>query len=234
MASQSGSLTLHPSPAPIGRDALAAAAERRRGTSKLSTKVQQELQLKEKRNTFQRLIDPGIIGPNSREQALKSLRTLHRLALNLINEPDRKEYTRFRPNNEKVKKLLIEPKGVLEYAVEMGFREKSEEYEAYYVFCDRFQQDLRLGAEVLEAHIALYEDKKEMEFLDPVRERVLKEEAQRKVKLQIVEDRIAQKARGKAEKETRGMSPQSEGTSIARSISSQVAFQGEGKTLGHN
>ena len=80
MASQSGSLTLHPSPAPIGRDALAAAAERRRGTSKLSTKVQQELQLKEKRNTFQRLIDPGIIGPNSREQALKSLR----VSLNLM------------------------------------------------------------------------------------------------------------------------------------------------------
>ena len=121
-----------------------------------------------------------------------------------------------------MKKLLIEPKGVLEYAVEVSsskilklscisnkwidglsreglttssflLEEKpriwrpwtqAEDYESLYVFCDKFTDDLKLGAEILEAHILLYEDKKEMEFLSPVRDRVLKEGDVRKVRFE--------------------------------------------------
>ncbi|KAH6914878.1 hypothetical protein BKA70DRAFT_1257284 [Coprinopsis sp. MPI-PUGE-AT-0042] len=228
MASQSAPLVSR-SPSADARAARAAAAERRLHQPAPSTRVQEELRLKDKKDKFGRLIDPGIIRPNGREQVLVSLAMLLKLAQNLINHPDEAKFKRFKANNVKVKKNLIEPKGVLQYAVEMGFREKVEDYEAYYVYHDRFEEDLRMGAEILEAHIALYEDKKELEALEPVRERVLEEAAQRKVKLQIIEDRIAQKDRSAQTREV--SSPEAESSPVERSPSNTVAFSGVGRTL---
>jgi hypothetical protein len=72
MASQSAPLVPR-SPAADARDARAAAAERRLRQTVPSTRVKEELRLKERQDMFGRLIDPGIIGPNSREQVLVSL-----------------------------------------------------------------------------------------------------------------------------------------------------------------
>lgn len=41
----------------------------------------------------------------------------------MISEPYEKRFQRFRINNAKVKKLIIEPKGVLQYAVEVSNRQ---------------------------------------------------------------------------------------------------------------
>ncbi|KAI0306981.1 hypothetical protein B0F90DRAFT_1684033 [Multifurca ochricompacta] len=75
-----------------------------------------------KRIEFRRLVDPGIMRPNSKEVALRSLRTLSTIAENLLREPDNPKFRQFKPTNTIIKRDLVDPKGALEYAVEMGFR----------------------------------------------------------------------------------------------------------------
>lgn len=63
-----------PPGSPPGRDALAAAAElRTRQASPKLTAAQMDAEHM-KRQKFRRLLDPGITRPNSKEQALRSLR----------------------------------------------------------------------------------------------------------------------------------------------------------------
>jgi hypothetical protein len=59
---------------PISSDALAAAAERRACQLPAHLSAAQLAAAHERRQAFRRLIDPGILRPNSKEQAMASLK----------------------------------------------------------------------------------------------------------------------------------------------------------------
>ena len=58
----------------ISADAIAAAAERRASQLPGRPSVAQLAVAHERRQSFRRLIDPGILRPNSKEQAMASLK----------------------------------------------------------------------------------------------------------------------------------------------------------------
>ena len=85
-------------------------------------------------------MDPGITRPNSREVANEAIKvrsrhslpvaihtgrtnstakTLLTLAGNLIDHPEEAKYQRFKPTNAGIKRTIVDPKGSLEYAVEV-------------------------------------------------------------------------------------------------------------------
>lgn len=136
------------------RDTILAAIESRRGarglpsstptpTSNSSTPTptlpysQRDYQRKQE---FRRLVDTGIIRPNSREVAYEAIRvrsylpvsviacvgrtdnalkTLLKLSENIIDHPEEDKYHRFKPTNDQIRKKIVDPKGALEYAVEV-------------------------------------------------------------------------------------------------------------------
>lgn len=117
---------------------IAEAATRR--VQELTTpRVPPEQQIKDhgRRLKFRRLIDPGIMRPNSRDQAIASLkvrlrsdRTYYKrnptsqrllvIAENLIREPDNPKFKRFKRTNQIIQRDLVEPSGALEYAVQVS------------------------------------------------------------------------------------------------------------------
>ena len=46
-----------------------------------------------------------------------SIQTLLKLAENILAHPDEAKYQKFKPTNSTINRLLVEPKGTLEYAV---------------------------------------------------------------------------------------------------------------------
>ena len=94
----------------------------------------------DRRQEFRRLVDPGITRPNSREVAYEAIKvrscplvsviesavwadgvskTLLMLAGNIIDHPDEDKYHRFKPTNTAIRRKIVDPKGSLEYAVEV-------------------------------------------------------------------------------------------------------------------
>ena len=94
----------------------------------------------DRRQEFRRLVDPGITRQNSREVAYEAikvrssppitdiaragwadnvLKTLLTLAVNVIDHPDDEKYHRFKPTNTLIRRKIVDPKGTLEYAVEV-------------------------------------------------------------------------------------------------------------------
>ena len=69
-----GSPPLEPPPGSVSSDALAAAAELRTSKAAPQLTAAQMAAEHEKRQKFRRLLDPGITRPNSKEQALSSLK----------------------------------------------------------------------------------------------------------------------------------------------------------------
>ena len=94
----------------------------------------------DRRQEFRRLVDPGITRPNSLEEAYEAIKvrscplfsvttytrrtkgvskTLSMLARNIIDHPDEEKYHRFKPTNTTIRKKIVDPRGSLEYAVEV-------------------------------------------------------------------------------------------------------------------
>lgn len=46
-------------------------------------------------------------------------KTLSMLAKNIIDHPEEEKYHRFKPTNTAIRKKIVDPKGSLEYAVEV-------------------------------------------------------------------------------------------------------------------
>ncbi|KAG6844913.1 hypothetical protein H0H87_002612 [Tephrocybe sp. NHM501043] len=157
--------SLVPSPS-ISADALAAAAERRaRQVSAQPSAVQMAAE-HERRQAFRRLIDPGIVRPNSKEQAIASLKTLLKIAENLLREPENPKFQQFKPTNTTIKRNLVDPKGTLEYAIEVpGFQTreiiKVKNFQPYYTFNPRRMEDLRTGTAILKEFVDLENERAE-------------------------------------------------------------------------
>ncbi|KAF8913935.1 hypothetical protein CPB84DRAFT_1757953 [Gymnopilus junonius] len=189
--------------ATISSDALAEAAERR---TRLATPQLTAAQLAaehERRQKFRRLIDPGITRPNAKERALSSLKTLLAISENLLREPDNPKFQQFKPTNTIIKRDLVDPKGALEFAIELGFRPEVHNFQPYYTFHPQHIEDLRTGAAVLKEHLDLENEKQERAERAKKNEKDAREAAAAKVKLAYIDDRRTKILKDELEKEQR-------------------------------
>ncbi|KAF9055324.1 hypothetical protein BDZ89DRAFT_15394 [Hymenopellis radicata] len=137
-----------PSTSYISPDTLAEAVERRTRSLPPQKSAAQLAAEHERRQTFRRMIDPGIMRPNPKDQALASLKTLLTICENLIREPENPKFRQFKPTNSVIKRNLMDRKGALEYAIELGFRPEVVNFQPYYTFNSRHFEDLKIGCSI--------------------------------------------------------------------------------------
>ncbi|EKM59515.1 uncharacterized protein PHACADRAFT_250072 [Phanerochaete carnosa HHB-10118-sp] len=157
----------------------------------------------EKRQEFRRMVDPGILRPNARPLALESLQTLLKLAENIIQNPNELKYQKFKTTNGNIKRLIIDPKGTLEYAREMGFDPQVEDYQPLYVFKPRRIGDLRIGAEILKEALDREMTKEERAERAKQQEKAVAAAQIANIKQQFLDDRKSQALRTRREEEQR-------------------------------
>lgn len=183
--------------------AEAAARRAREPLGRAPNEKEQFVQERDTRQKFRRLIDPGIIRPNSKEAAALALQTLSKIADNLLREPENTKYQSFKPTNDAIKKRLVEPAGALEYAIAMGFRAKVIDFQPYYVFQPQFMDQLRIGAAILHETVAVHTEKNERMARARAEEKAAAEAAKRNIALAYADDRKTQELRSEREREAR-------------------------------
>ncbi|KAG8690627.1 hypothetical protein FRC11_010296 [Ceratobasidium sp. 423] len=120
------------------------------------------------RQKFRRLVDPGIVRDNSDADAKRALGVLLKLSENLLSDPENPKFREFKSTNNTIKRSLIEPKGAIEYAIEMGFRATVQDFQPKYVWHSSPENltALRVARDVLKDHIELATSKEERANLD--------------------------------------------------------------------
>ncbi|KAK0222751.1 hypothetical protein EDD85DRAFT_860959 [Armillaria nabsnona] len=159
------------------------------------------------RTELRRMIDVGILGMvNDHEpskEGVASLKTLLKLANKIIENPDNEKYQRIKINNPTIKKDIMEPKGALEFAIKMGFRQRKViEMEAYRVFIPQYRDDLVLCASLLKKAI----DREHLrldERLKLARENEEKEEQRATAMKRFFDDRKKREENDKRERDAR-------------------------------
>ncbi|KAF9457014.1 hypothetical protein BDZ94DRAFT_1274273 [Collybia nuda] len=187
----------------ISSDAIAAATERRTRLLPQQPSAAQLAAEHDKRQTFRRLIDPGILRPNSKEQATASLETLLTISENLLREPNNPKFQQFKSTNNIIKRNLMDPKGALEYAIELGFRPEVQNFQPYYTFNPRRMDDLRTGTAILREFVKLEAEKAERAARSKVDQKVVAAEVANQVKLAYMDDRKTKQLRDERDKEQR-------------------------------
>ncbi|KAG5651354.1 hypothetical protein H0H81_008971 [Sphagnurus paluster] len=157
----------------------------------------------EHRQAFRRLIDPGIMRPNSKEQAVASLKILLTIAENLLREPDNPKFQQFKPTNGTIKKNLVDPKGTLEYAIELGFRPEVKNFQPYYTFNPRRMNDLRIGTAILKEFVDLENERAQRAERSKVDQKAVAAAVAKQVKLAFMDDRQSKRLNDQREKERR-------------------------------
>ncbi|KAG8919383.1 hypothetical protein FRC01_001308 [Tulasnella sp. 417] len=182
------------------KDDIAAAAIARISSSAEDDEEyeKQWAQDKERRQHFRRLVDPGIVRPNNEACLLT-------LCQNIIDHPDEDKYRRFKLNNKTIQTKIIQAKGGLEYAVEVGFREHVEDFQPFYVWRPSPDNDakLRVGTFVLKEHHEKIVAKEDAAKQSKMSQKEAAELVARKVKMQFEEDRRAMAAKQRMEVERR-------------------------------
>ncbi|KAH9938143.1 uncharacterized protein B0H18DRAFT_965787 [Fomitopsis serialis] len=196
--------------APPTPSEIAAAIERRvqaeREAAQANAALRAQREFEETRDTrqeFRRLIDPGILRPNARELALESLITLKTLAENIVAHPGEDKYKKFKPTNSKIKRVLVDPKGTLEYAVAMGFRPEVVDFQPYYIWDDRHKLDLEIGLAIIHETLERELVKQEREDRTKREAKEAEAAAKEKLKRQFIDDRKSTALRGEREREVR-------------------------------
>ncbi|KAJ7781208.1 hypothetical protein B0H16DRAFT_1497439 [Mycena metata] len=186
---------------------LAAAAERRLQQSQGPSAS--ELQFTgadhELRQKFRRLIDPGILRRNPENQALASLKTLLTICENILREPDEPKFQKFKPTNSLIKRNLIDPKGTVEYARELGFNPEVVDFQPYYQWrqTPKRMHALRIGAEMLQEAVSLGSEKEARMAQAKKEEKAAADAVAEKIRLAYEDDRKMKLMRDELEKERR-------------------------------
>ncbi|GLB33843.1 putative PUB domain containing protein [Lyophyllum shimeji] len=224
----------------ISAEALAAAAERRALQLASEPSAAQMAAEHEKRQKFRRLIDPGIVRPNPKGQATASLKTLFTIAQNLLREPDNPKYQQFKRTNAIIMRDLVEPKGTLEYAIELGFRPEVQNFQPFYTFNPRRMDDLRIGTAILKEFIDVENEKAERAARSKVDQKAVAAAVANQVKLAFMEDRKTKLLQDQREKEiraaraaalARGAESREASPSIQQSVARPVRMPGSAHTL---
>ncbi|KAF9259547.1 hypothetical protein L218DRAFT_1079862 [Marasmius fiardii PR-910] len=172
---------------------LAEAAERRqRESSQLQRRsLAAEREEHDRKQTIRRLVDPGIIRPNPVPQALESLRTIHKLCQNILEDPENDKYQRIKTTNPKIAKDIVSPKGTVELLRELGFRPQVEDFQPYYRFNPNRMTDLQIGSKIIGEALQLHTEKEERAASARQAEKEAKAQAAEKVRLAFMDDRRA-------------------------------------------
>ncbi|TDL29741.1 hypothetical protein BD410DRAFT_780223 [Rickenella mellea] len=195
-----------PPPSPSAANAalradLAAAAERR---ARLNDELDPDTQFgheREMRQNFRRLLDPGILRPNSTEVAYGSIKTLVLLSENLLREPENPKYLQFKTTNSVIKKNLVDVKGAVEYAVALGFRAEVQNFQPLYVFNKRRMTELRVGTSILKEFFEKETERRKRALVSGAAEKAARESAARNALLAFEDDRKTKALHDKLEKQ---------------------------------
>lgn len=216
---------------------LAAAAQSRNATTRQALSSSELLRQHEQRQKFRRLIDPGISRPNSQEAAMASLKILSKISENLIREPENPKFRQFKSTNDTIRRCLIETKGALEYAIEMGFRPEVKEFQPLYVWNERKSEELRLGAQILQETRALAEQKSARSQKNAAEAKAVTEAATRNTLLAFMDDRKTKMLRDQRDRHNREVralrspSVDGEGTTFPSPAPSNAEMPGNGHVL---
>ncbi|ELU45826.1 PUB domain-containing protein [Rhizoctonia solani AG-1 IA] len=202
------------------------------------------------RQKFRRLVDPGIVRDNSEADAK---RVLLKLAENLLSDPENPKFREFKSTNTTIQRALIDPKGAIEFAIEMGFRATVHEFQPKYVWHSSPENliALRVGRDVLKGHIELATSKEERTDLSQRMAKAEKTAAVQNVSarnlinnesnsgvfikalLAFEDDRKRRKALDQRMKQDGyPTTPSKVPTTVVPPASPQFSIQGEGQTLG--
>ncbi|KAF8558749.1 hypothetical protein OG21DRAFT_1595057 [Imleria badia] len=187
-------------------EVLAEAAARRHSNTGAGVSGSQLMQEHEKRQHFRRLIDPGIVRPNSKQVAMDSLKTLTTMAENILRDPDNPKYQTFKHENDTIKRRLIQPKGALEYALEVM------NFQSYYVFNASKMEDLRMGAAILREVLDRETEKEGREQRNMEQQKAAAAAAAQNVKLAFLDDRRTKTMLDQRERELREARESARGT----------------------
>ncbi|KAG8966092.1 hypothetical protein FRC03_012504 [Tulasnella sp. 419] len=159
----------------------------------------------EQRQKFRRLVDPGIVRYNDKKTANEAIDCLLKLCDNILNHPGEEKYRRFKPTNTRIKALLVDPKGTLEYVQELGFRHTVENFQPYYAWTPNVKNadGLRIGAFVLREFQVHIVEKEEREKHAKEDKEAAAKAAAEKVKLAFKEDRKTKALADQFERERR-------------------------------
>jgi len=157
----------------------------------------------ELRQKFRRLIDPGILRPNASQQAVTSLKLLLKISENILSDPDNTKFHQFKPTNSVIKRDLIDPKGTVEYARELGFYPEVRDFQPYYSFNPRRIHQLRIGADMLREALTLVSEREERAAQAKKNEKAVAEAAAEKIRLAFEDDRKRKQLNDALEKERR-------------------------------
>jgi len=131
------------------------------------------------------------------------MQTLLLISENLLREPDNPKYQQFKPTNNLIKRDLIDPKGTVEYARELGFSPEVVDFQPFYTFNPRRMDNLRIGAEMLRETVALMSDKEARAAQSKKEEKAAADAAAEKIRLAYEDDRKMKLLRDELEKERR-------------------------------
>lgn len=213
---------------------LAAAAQSRNATTTQALSSSELLRQHEQRQKFRRLIDPGISRPNSQEAAMASLKILSKISENLIREPENPKFRQFKTTNDTIRRCLIETKGALEYAIEMGFRPEVKDFQPLYVWNERKSEELRLGAQILQETIALAEQKSARSQKNAAEAKAATEAVTRNTLLAFMDDRktkMLRDQRDRHNREARALRSSSEETTSPSPAPPSAEMPGNGHVL---
>ncbi|KAH9899862.1 hypothetical protein C8Q73DRAFT_337610 [Cubamyces lactineus] len=194
----------------VDRAKIAAAAQRKVDALRqadparlLYTPFDSEWQI---RQAFRKRIYRDIIEPNSGnpQLALQSLQTVLKLAENLLAEPEEPTFRKFRRHNGHIKRLVVEPKGVLQLVIDLGWRDKTIDFETWYVFTGKNYHNLRVGASVIKEILRNVQTQQQEENDARSREEAERKSSEEKERLrvQFLDDRLSVAARAQRERRT--------------------------------
>ncbi|CAE6523176.1 unnamed protein product [Rhizoctonia solani] len=187
------------------------------------------------RQKFRRLVDPGIVRDNSEADAKRALGVLLKLSENLLSDPENPKFREFKSTNNTIKRSLIEPKGAIEFAIEMGFRAAVQDFQPKYVWHSSPENltALRVARDVLKGHIELATSKEERANLGQQLAKSEKTAAVQNALLAFEDDRKRRKALDeRLKRDGYPTTPSKPPTTTIPPASPQFSIQGEGQTLG--
>ncbi|CAE6455437.1 unnamed protein product [Rhizoctonia solani] len=187
------------------------------------------------RQKFRRLLDPGIIRDNSEADAKRALSVLLKLTENLLSDPENPKFQEFKSTNSTIKRSLIEPKGAIEFAIELGFRATIQDFQPKYVWHSSSENltALRVARDILKDHIELATAKEERAALSQQLAKTAKTAAVQNALLAFEDDRKRRKALDeRMKREGYPTTPTKAPTTVIPPASPRFSIQGEGQTLG--
>ncbi|KAH9844314.1 uncharacterized protein C8Q71DRAFT_39854 [Rhodofomes roseus] len=88
---------------------------------------------------------------------------MKRYAENIVKYPEEEKYRKIKRSGSTFMANVVQPKGALDFFIEVGFREKAMDYQTWVVFHKEYMHDLKLGITLLGEAIEREMPKKERE-----------------------------------------------------------------------